>query len=468
MSATCKNTDNAEACNYVNGRCLNCGAPQTTGVQVITGFPACRLEEAQEALAKLHAKAVRAASKRADAVVPAMPELVVLRHWQRQLCSMGCGAPIEHGWCTQGHVARSVALVDLKVSAEKPVVGPWELLACVEPMGEHGNTVRRVPGADESIDLTPWYDAARGNRCAHCKTNRKRTETFVLRQTETGELLQIGRNCLEAFLGRSPAAIVARLGFIASIVAIGEDESDGWSRGTPPPASTAEFLGWVAACIRLDGWTSATQARDQGGESTATWAYRVMNASPTDREMYKVQTERLPNATDRDRAEQSLAWCAALPDEEVRQGGDYLHNIRLAARCNHIGKRQHGLVASIVRAYERHLAKLAEARRDIVQPGAVAKKSQHVGQVKERLDLNLTVERVFDASNDWGAATRLVMRDDSGNEFVWFASGQPTVDGRVVQPGMKVTCRGTVKKHGEWKGIASTHLTRCKLELSGN
>jgi hypothetical protein len=82
--------------------------------------------------------------------------------------------------------------------------------------------------------------------------------------------------------------------------------------------------------------------------------------------------------------------------------------------------------------------------------------SEHVGEVKERIDFEAEVVGVFGTEGHWGHTDIIKLRDTGGNLFTWFASVHTG-----VERGARVAVRGTVKKHGEFKGTKETVLTRC-------
>jgi hypothetical protein len=49
--------------------------------------------------------------------------------------------------------------------------------------------------------------------------------------------------------------------------------------------------------------------------------------------------------------------------------------------------------------------------------------------------------------------------DDAGNHYVWFASAENL--GRYR--GRKLRLKGTVRGHGEFRGVKQTQLNRCKV-----
>jgi hypothetical protein len=81
--------------------------------------------------------------------------------------------------------------------------------------------------------------------------------------------------------------------------------------------------------------------------------------------------------------------------------------------------------------------------------------SEFQGAIGERLDLYLTVERTIELDGSYGRSTMHIMRDDSGNLFVW------TTASKSWSAGTEHHIKGTVKDHRKYKNECQTVLTRC-------
>jgi len=89
-----------------------------------------------------------------------------------------------------------------------------------------------------------------------------------------------------------------------------------------------------------------------------------------------------------------------------------------------------------------------------------------IGEVKQRLELTLTVERMIDLPDyGYGSSTIFIMKDADGNAFSWKTGSIPMVGGMFLNhyPGCTVTLKGTVKDHELYRGVNQTVLARCKL-----
>jgi len=445
---------------------------------IIERFPAYRLDEARQAIEKAHARIVRAAAKTGQ-IAPAAPELVIVNERVESRChdckTTTDGFPPEFHLCRGTTVRTSTdgvwtsrQLVDLELIAARPVLAGWDFLAVIEPL-EGGNLLRQVPGAAVAEgELAPWRQGQIS--CNHCGTSRRRTETFIVRADGSdpaiaaGTYKQVGRNCLESFLGgKSPASIVAQLAWPDVVRTAGEDGEGGWGGGSSPRVFQPEIvLAQTAACIRLDGWVSRSQARadaDDFGtgryvQSTADQVCYLLTPpfGGDPRGDWRRECERCrPTDADIARGTAALAWARALIPTS-----DYEHNLSLVAQQPVVQHAHLGILTSAVAVHGRILEREVESRRNARQN---ARPSQHVGEVGQRLDLELEVQRVISRDTDYGVLHIISMRDQAGNLIVWM-TGSAT-----ATAGDRLSVRGTVKKHNEYNGEQQTVLTRCRATL---
>jgi hypothetical protein len=84
--------------------------------------------------------------------------------------------------------------------------------------------------------------------------------------------------------------------------------------------------------------------------------------------------------------------------------------------------------------------------------------SVFVGEVGERLDLILKVEKAIPFDGAYGKTTIHIMHDDCGNEFVW------TTAAKTLVVDTEYEIRGSIKDHRVYKGTNQTILTRCTIK----
>lgn len=82
--------------------------------------------------------------------------------------------------------------------------------------------------------------------------------------------------------------------------------------------------------------------------------------------------------------------------------------------------------------------------------------SEYQGEIGEKIERILIVEKAIALDGFYGASTMHIMRDDDGNCYVWTTaakSWEPQTEHHIV---------GTVKDHKQYKGMKQTILTRCR------
>jgi hypothetical protein len=425
----------------------------------ICSFPARRLDAAREALRDAHRRLVRAAS-RSDQDAPAEPQIAVTREGWASRCAE-CkheSDGVQGGRCEMcGGTTICRPVVDLRITWAPLRLAGWEFLAVVEPL-IGGNLIRQVP--DARIDEGELAAYRTGDlHCDHCRTDRRRSETFVVRADGSDERIPVGtrrcvgRSCLAAFLGRqSPAALISSLGWRDLIVQCGEAGGEGGWGGSDPHLESVEFLSWAVAVVRIDGWTSRTVARAQERSATADIAIGLLvPPHPSWRTEWERRREAYrPSDADRTRAQSILAWA-----RDVSPGTDYEQNLRLVAIQPALDRSHAGILASAIAAHDRRMGERA-GRRAEVDPGAP---SRHLGAIGEKRDFGrVTCERIESYGSDYGTVHVHTFRDSEGRAIVWKTGKRRANQGDVV-----AALTGTIKRHGEFRGEAQTELSRCAL-----
>lgn len=354
-------------------------------------------------------------------------------------------------------------LLPVLVEGEEPVLAGWRFVAALDHViedraiidtaasdGEElksANIVRCKPG--EEID-SKWR-TARSN-CDHCRLVRNRLKTYLLRH-ESGKMVQVGSTCIGDFLG---------CGLNPEAAAIYQEElfelqSRNWSEessgGSGPKAiETDKALAATAAHIRLYGWKSRAQAKNDfrvipTASQVLGWLFfRSRYASEEERKRW---TEAIPIEADTEKAKKAREWALkSIP------ASDYEHNLKTIASMEIVGIDHLGLATSLVSAYDRAIGE--ELKRKMA-----ATNSQHFGELKKRGVWEGTIARIKTIDGRYGT-TWIVGFQIDGNEAVWFSSNPVE-----FQIGDKVKISGSVKAHDEYKGVKQTVLTRCKLEKIG-
>lgn len=83
--------------------------------------------------------------------------------------------------------------------------------------------------------------------------------------------------------------------------------------------------------------------------------------------------------------------------------------------------------------------------------------SKFQGQVGDRLELTLTVKKVFEKEGYYGNSALHIFSDEAGNVYTWNTSSKTLEVGRTYR------LKGTVKEHTCFRNVNQTILTRCAI-----
>ncbi len=412
-------------------------------------LPASRLDAAQTLVARF-------ARKAAKLRMPA-PELAVTRSYTLYWLESRDGIQVGESTETRpaklpGTRVRALAMVDVEVTGERPVLAGWSFAAVIQATPA-GNILRKSPMFE--ADLPERFRSCT-SECDHCKKVRSRSETFVVVST-SGEFRQVGRSCLGDFTAAAdPNAWLASYQFeLALHEFIGEGDGLGGFDLSARALFADDFLEMVAAHVREFGYLGAKQAAERNEASLGAMVLstgREVLFGATDRDP-AVAARYSDAVTDEDRklAADAIAW---VTSDAVGHVSDYVHNVRMYLARDIVDTSSANVLASLVQSYRKHLGMRVEK---------ASKANEHLPgvAVKQRLrDLALTlvVEHAFDTA--FGTKWILRFEDEAGRCVVW----KTTSRGLGYSTGDRVVVTGTVKELGEYQGTKQTELTRCVVE----
>lgn len=281
--------------------------------------------------------------------------------------------------------------------------------------------------------------------CAHCGLDRRRKDTYAVENLETGEQKIVGSSCLRDFLGVDPNQIARYAEYLRDLeVSLSDDEDGGFGKAIRED-SVDEYLFHVCAMLRVNGWAAKAT-----GHSTAEQAANNLfdSRKPTGPSKYYVE----PTEEDVARAKAALQWADEHLGNKIHRDGtasEFDNNLYVAATNGVVTDRTRGTLAYLPVAHAREIEREIERERRDDENGP----SEYIGQIKERLDLTLTVTNVFEHEGRYGTTFITVLRDRVGNAFKWFGSYE-------LERGATYTGTWTIKNHEEYKGVKQTIVNR--------
>lgn len=338
-----------------------------------------------------------------------------------------------------------IPMLDIKVTGAAPKFEGWTFLGTLEHT-EGGNILRSVPG-----ETIPEKFRNVERKCDHCKLNRLRKDTFVVRH-EDSTTLQVGRQCVRDFLGhRSPENIVRWADFMVKLGDWDGGDNEfgigGFHIKEDPSVDMTDLLAVTSAYIKKYGWIPASEAEWKTPTKLMVLdhffppTYPSMNAKwEAEKDMAK------PTDADYELAEKAREWAL-----NVEATSDYLGNIKVIAANDYVTVRQFGLACSIVGVFKKNMEKELKNNTEFV--------NEWFGEEKERLELTVKVLNTFEKEGYYGLMTIVKMVTNNGLRAVWFASGYAN----EMEQGKTYKVKATVKKHNEWKGNKETQVNRVKV-----
>ncbi|NLG19972.1 MAG: hypothetical protein GX555_00890 [Actinomycetales bacterium] len=290
--------------------------------------------------------------------------------------------------------------------------------------------------------------AIRPQWCEDCRTNRRRTLLFLVRDIDDGRVFQVGRHCVQNYTGRTIAQPVGLLDLTEALRTFERDFDD-----EDMPTSTGgrdeEVADVLAATVAVIGST--------GG-------YVPTSEKPATADFVRLTLA--GGTVHRDRPEYAGAYAEAADilayidtDAFGSDANSYVWNVRQLVARGFVPSRQIAFLASVVPGYQRWKAE---------QAAAAAAPSQWFGTVGDRVQFTGVITRVITWESYFGytptTQALYLITDSAGRIAKWVAS-RPALG---QETGATVTLTGTIKAHETYHDarlgvdIQQTVLTRCK------
>ena len=334
--------------------------------------------------------------------------------------------------------------VKVNLIGQTPKLSEWQLVACCDHDAIIGQTVREVPNMKMPIE---YRDGS--TYCGHCNSNRFRLKTYIVWNSQTGETKRVGSTCIKDFLGHKAAESFL---FYASFVSLVTDLEETYkvreNLGSEPLYyDLANVLAITVKCIAENGYWSRKrwqESEEEGTCPTSTSVFAQLHPTP-----YYLQNGLVYEITDEDLAavEPMIEWAKNLPETS-----EYNLNLKKMAMAGVTKGLLMGFAVSIVPSYMRAMEQTRERARK--------KPSEHVGEIGERLTIQLHYTHSASTQTQFGTCFFHKFEDKDGNLYSWSTSKE--------MPSNKswFTVTGTVKNHETFNKTKTTIITRCVLAAS--
>lgn len=322
-----------------------------------------------------------------------------------------------------------------RITGIAPKLPDWDFVATLDYDPNAGLIVRTYPGVN-SINRANL----REGWCDHCQTNRYRKNTYVMRNRNSGEEIQVGSACIKDFTGWEA------LPYSFDRMAKDVEEFSGDFGSYPRDVSTLTVLSVAWACVTEFGYV---RSREIG--ATVDKVRDVINPPRKISEDYRLELMRLSRHADEmmNRAKELRAW---ILSDEFSGTSEYVLNMKAIAGADMVSSRNYGLLVSAPQAWARFLEK------SFIKEKEKAPESNWIGEIGERWEFSLTLKSVKYIETMYGCSTLHKFADASGNVFSWFASSADYGD----NVGDTFHVSASIKGHSNKYGV-ETALTRVKV-----
>lgn len=409
------------------------------------------LEDLNKKLKKLNAKAVKLGMQ------PVTVSVVELFEEVRSSVRDGKKPLAGYRVMQNGKAFWAVTMARLEVTGSAPKIAGHEFVATVDLRGDDP-LVRPVPFV-ENVDLSRFF--VTDGHCDHCNSARRRNDVLVLREEATGKLIQIGRNCAADFFRSTDATAMIYVGE-GVFEGYGCDDEDSWGGVKSDPSLPLQtVLAQAAAVVRKFGYVSVKMA--ERDSTLYTTRGRVWNNLFPWSKMAD-EDKVVPNADDIIEGVAVMAWMEdAFINKPDHLRTEFDRSVRAAIDGKDSGAfrvrvRNLNYVIWAIDGYKRELEK--RVQKQIA--AARSKDSAHVGEVGQRIAMELTLKfrRSFDSAYGRKALCKFV--DAAGNNILWWGTSDTAFDMKLDQ---LYTVKATIKAHGDYEGVAQTEITRVSVDM---
>lgn len=351
----------------------------------------------------------------------------------------------------------------VEVEAEgKAQINGWEWLARVEHT-EKGNIIHSA----RDVDIPNEYYTS-DCYCEHCKKDVWRKNLHLVRNIETGEIKQVGQNCLKDFTNGMSAERVAWLQSLFTGLEkeeVREPSCGLGGFGNREYYDAEEVVRFMAETIRHfgfvpkneDGKTTTVQ-RTQNYYDVAHGRMSKFSLCPD--VFYKIKDEmnRIGFNAESEQAtkeaHEALEWIAVQDDTHSA----YIHNLKIVCSMEQVNSWHFGILASLIPTWNKSLVR--EAQRKAEQ--SAEQHSEYIGKIGERITFNVASTKIVTSwETDYGMVHLVKFVSVDGNVFMWKSSSVHNLpdDFELIE-----SITGTVKDHTEFRDVKQTFITRCKIK----
>lgn len=332
--------------------------------------------------------------------------------------------------------------------------GSWEFLGLKVAFEDTFLTFGNVPNEYKNDSF----------RCDHCHSDRYRKSVVIIKNTENGEIKQVGKSCLDKYLNSSLKQFSSLLLTIDELIenALAKDENsffEGFSIHSSY-IDVKKYLWCAYSDIMERGYhkRDSYEVQEKGVECTSSSVYSVYN---------KMQVGITPEQ------EKVVNECIEAYKAFVTKKGssDFSDNVIKLLAANFIENKYSNMIVFVPTFLinSRKFEAEKKAKQEQAKKFNASLANEFLGEIKEKVSVKVRLihHRVFEGCWDGYHTTytnNYTFMDEQGHLIQWKTAKNLFDDTeKVIADKTEFNLQGTVKAHNEFKERFYTILTRCKV-----
>ena len=406
----------------------------------------------------------------------------------------------EKDWTDTGWNVDRYKVLDVLIKHEPiKLDGNWEILAI------HSNESDSIFQVMKDVEIPQSFLKPKEKRtCEHCNHKRYRKTHFLVYSRKNKEFKVVGSTCLQDFCGVSPSKATQQYNIIESLymdAGMEDDYGHMWSDSETKKkfvniaydrntciSKTLEIIKekgyvkaeWEQVDTGKTNWYGNILykwERSNSGKATIDFVinyleegyiyYQSTRGKKSDKPSYaskkvlKWWLDRSYNFKEVENEIYDFRKDKYIKVKEQVAKTDFdgwVQQTKELMKDKYIMTSDMSKLASAVGNYITTIEK--EKARDKAQKLLKKKgaKSGFVGKVKDRLEFDLKIDKVYEGSSDWGAFYIINLVDENHNQYVYKGSKY------LGEVDKKVSGKFTIKAHEVYSESKQTHLTRPTLK----
>lgn len=361
----------------------------------------------------------------------------------------------------------TIEVFDVTITLSNEIkLGDWNAIAFIDNIEQQ--YIQFDIDADYDFD---FETEMKDNICQHCNTKRNRRKIFVLKSDIDGSFKKVGSTCIKDFTGVDPTKFISLFQHIIRTIKFFDEEYSGENNSSRNISDYRVFEInhiWTISkkVLKIDEkyikakWEQMDEYpfkdfRTNLGEATSDKVKKVL-FEYDEEDAYYVKPGKINNSFTKGLRE----WLKNIKvridthtndlDEKMEIENEFDLKLKNYSKRKRVRTFDIGFTSWIVDAYLNHLETLN------------APESNWVGEINEKIQLDVTVNSVIGRDTDFGWSYIYKMVDTNGNIYTKFG----TINARYsntneIEKGSILKMSAPVKSHNEYKNIKETILGRC-------